>query len=338
MRVAPGLAGFLMSRDRAAKEDEQSFKEQTTLQGILERRKANEMASADRQMAIADRAEGRRHANDLALQKLDYTAQFEDLKHQARMGQLQNANERAAELARHNQAMEEIGKLRAQNAATQQERSGYSTVLNTDSGMFSFDNRTRAVAPIEHGGRQLVRSTDSPALQGRIAGAKEGGQARAKREFNMEGIGGVIKKAEDTLNGKQAPTASGIGTLVDRVGGWVGMSPPGASEAEQLRAIGGALVAKMPRMEGPQSDRDVQLYREMAAQVGDSNIPLPRRKAALQSVKDLWMKYETLNPEAFAPSAPAPAPASAPAAPAAQRGTSKSGKPIIFRNGRWEYE
>jgi hypothetical protein len=308
MRVAPGLAGFLMSRDRAAKEDEQAFKEQTTLQGILERRKANEMASADRQMAIADRAEGRRQANDLALQKLDYTAQFEDLKHQARMGQLQNANDRAAELARHNQAMEEIGRLRAESAGTQQQRSPAFTFLPTPSGYVAGNIRDGSVAPVTLGGKPVLRSQDSPQLQGAIAGAKEGSQARAKREFNMEGIGGVIKKAEDTLNGKQAPTASGIGTLVDRVGGWVGMSPPGAPEAEQLRAIGGALVAKMPRMEGPQSDRDVQLYREMAAQVGDSNIPLPRRKAALQSVKDLWMKYETLNPEAFAPSAPAATP------------------------------
>jgi hypothetical protein len=306
MRVAPGLAGFLMSRDRGMKEDEQSFKEATTLQGILERRKANEMASADRKLALEDRAAGRQQAHDLALQRLDYTAQFEDMKHQARMGQLQNANDRAAELARHNQAMEEIGKLRAQNAATQQERSGYSTVLNTDAGMFSFDNRTKAVAPIEHGGRRLVRSTDSPALQGAITGAKTTGKSVAEREFNMEGIGATIKEAESILGGPVRPTESMAGSAVDTAGRVVGMSPRGAKEAARLKVLGGALTLKVPRMEGPQSNEDAKLYRQVAAQVGDDTIPVDQRLAALDTVKRLWLKYDKLNQDAFAPATAAP--------------------------------
>jgi hypothetical protein len=67
-----------------------------------------------------------------------------------------------------------------------------------------------------------------------------------------------------------------------------------------MRALGGALVAKMPRMEGPQSDKDVALYRESAGRIGDSTIPIARRKAALETVKELWTKYERLNPDAFA--------------------------------------
>lgn len=135
------------------------------------------------------------------------------------------------------------------------------------------------------------------------------GKLENKRQFNMQGIGKTIKDAEDLLNGTVVedgitksvpkPTGSGIGTVVDAVGGFFGASPSGSVQAQKMKAIGGALTSKMPRMEGPQSDKDVALYKEMAAQVGDSTVPIDRRLAALGTVKDLWAKYERLNPDAF---------------------------------------
>jgi len=139
----------------------------------------------------------------------------------------------------------------------------------------------------------------------------EVGKLNVTREFNMQGIGKIIQEADDLLSGKDGkplPTGSGVGTAVDFVGGLVGMSPEGSVEAQRLKAIGGALTTKMPRMEGPQSDRDVVLYREMAAMVGDSTVPVARRKAALETVKGLWAKYEKLNPEAFASGQGTPTP------------------------------
>lgn len=124
-----------------------------------------------------------------------------------------------------------------------------------------------------------------------------------KREFNMQGIGATIQKAEDLLtgkNGRPLPTGSGVGSAVDAVGGFFGMSPDGSIEAQQLKAVGGALTAKMPRMEGPQSDKDTALYREMAAMIGDASVPVQRRRNALDTVKELWAKYENLNADAFA--------------------------------------
>jgi hypothetical protein len=126
----------------------------------------------------------------------------------------------------------------------------------------------------------------------------------------MQGIGGIIQTADDIMSGKtrgeggitspaDTPTQSGLGTAVDVVGGFFGASPQGSVQAQQLKALGGALTAKMPRMQGPQSDRDVVLYRQMAAEIGDSTVPIARRKAALDTVKQLWAKYEHMNPEAF---------------------------------------
>jgi hypothetical protein len=58
----------------------------------------------------------------------------------------------------------------------------------------------------------------------------------------------------------------------------------------------GALVSKMPKMSGPQSDKDVLLYREMAGQVGDSTIPVARRQAAAAEVRRLNEKYAGMQP------------------------------------------
>jgi hypothetical protein len=137
----------------------------------------------------------------------------------------------------------------------------------------------------------------------------ETGKMEAKRQFNMQGIGQTISEAEALLTNKaKPPTGSGVGAVVDFAAGLVGATPSGAAEAQRLKAVGGALLSKMPRMEGPQSDKDVAVYREMAGMVGDATIPVDRRVAALEEVKKLWAKYERLNPDAFAPSGDEPPP------------------------------
>ena len=132
----------------------------------------------------------------------------------------------------------------------------------------------------------------SPEVQGAITSAKTGAKASAERDFNMSGVTDIIKQAESLLTGPVKPTGSGAGAVVDKAAAVVGVSPRGAAEADQLRAVAGALTSKMPRMEGPQSDRDTQLYREMAGQVGDASLPVARRLAALRQVQALVSKYD----------------------------------------------
>jgi hypothetical protein len=75
------------------------------------------------------------------------------------------------------------------------------------------------------------------------------------------------------------------------MGGFVGKTPQGAAQADRLGVIGGAMVLAMPRMEGPQSDADTKLYREMAGKVGDNTISTERRLAALDEVEKIYSKY-----------------------------------------------
>jgi hypothetical protein len=93
-------------------------------------------------------------------------------------------------------------------------------------------------------------------------------------------------------SGRALPTASGVGTLANSALGFVGLSTPSADTAKALEVAAGKLITIVPRFEGPQSDRDVALYKQMAGDVGNSNLPISQRLAALDQVESLFAKYE----------------------------------------------
>lgn len=143
----------------------------------------------------------------------------------------------------------------------------------------------------------LAQSAEARALQGEIAKgnlaiAQANAQAKAdernKPVAEAQESLSLINQAEKLLD---KSTASLTGTGVDVLAGAVGVSTEGAKAAAQLKAIQGALVAKMPKMSGPQSDKDVLLYREMAGQVGDSTLPVDTRKAALDTIRQIQERY-----------------------------------------------
>lgn len=147
----------------------------------------------------------------------------------------------------------------------------------------------------------LEQSAQARALQGEIARgnlAIRQLEAEAKLEAKAEERNKPIAEAKESISLiNQAETlldkatASLTGTGVDVLAGAFGVSTEGAKAAAQLKAIQGALVAKMPKMSGPQSDKDVLLYREMAGQVGDSTLPVGTRKAALETIREIQERY-----------------------------------------------
>jgi len=123
-----------------------------------------------------------------------------------------------------------------------------------------------------------------------------------KKTKNLENLPTLISRAKSVLKGENVdetgavtkaplPTQSFGGSIIDAVGGFVGKTPQGAAQADRLKVIGGAMVLAMPRMEGPQSDADTKLYREMAGKVGDDTVSIERRLAALDEVEKIYSKY-----------------------------------------------
>lgn len=137
-----------------------------------------------------------------------------------------------------------------------------------------------------------------------------------KRAIKAGNVSDLITEAETQL--KDA-TGSYLGTGLALGKRAVGMSDKSTQANQQLKLISGWLVSNVPRMEGPQSNYDVQNYKEMAGMVGDTTVPVGDRMAALQRLKALQQKYTNQGPMG------------------ASGETTKSigGKTYVKRNGQW---
>jgi hypothetical protein len=125
----------------------------------------------------------------------------------------------------------------------------------------------------------------------------------------------VIKEAELLL---PKSTSGGIQAGFTFLTKQAGISTEMSKADAQLKILGSKLTAQVPRFEGPQSNVDVQAYREAAGAIADSSIPYADRIAALNTVKQLQSKYapdlyakefpdmRTLGTSAATPSATAP--------------------------------
>jgi hypothetical protein len=153
-------------------------------------------------------------------------------------------------------------------------------------------------------GADLVRlKADEAALVSELknAGIKDLGQlaivkpgksakpdAATQKVTDAQDVLSLLDEATPLLD---SATHSYIGNAVDHGLRAVGMSTPGAQSAARLKAIEGLLVSKMPKMSGPQSDKDVLLYRQMAGQIGDATMPTETRKAALDTIRKINQRY-----------------------------------------------
>jgi hypothetical protein len=106
----------------------------------------------------------------------------------------------------------------------------------------------------------------------------------------------LLDDAQAILN--SGATGSLIGAGADRLAGVFGRSTQGAQATAALQTIAGQLTSKMPRMEGPQSDRDVQLYKQMAGDLANDTLPVQTRLAALEQIRSLNRKYANRQPAA----------------------------------------
>lgn len=87
-------------------------------------------------------------------------------------------------------------------------------------------------------------------------------------------------------------TGSTAGAAYDSVSKFFGGAPDGAKAIASLQVLQAGLMTNMPRMEGPQSDRDVELYQKAAGQIGDPSVPRDIKKAALGTIREIQKKYE----------------------------------------------
>lgn len=118
-------------------------------------------------------------------------------------------------------------------------------------------------------------------------GEKEG--AEDVKQITAPQINELINLAR-----KELPKAtSGLAEkVVSGTAATLGISTEMDKADRKLEIIGGRLNSFVPRFEGPQSDKDVALYKQMAGNVANKNIPYKSRLAALDTIEQLNEKYK----------------------------------------------
>lgn len=118
------------------------------------------------------------------------------------------------------------------------------------------------------------------------------GQVQAKDIKNQafaDSSYSLIKPISDAIKDS---TGSTLGTGVDTVAGAIGKSTKGAQAIAKLDVLGYSLVSNVPRFEGPQGVRDVEIYERAAGDLANSKKPVETRLAALDAIITLMKKYD----------------------------------------------
>lgn len=154
--------------------------------------------------------------------------------------------------------------------------------------------KANEVKPMEYGGKMwLVRADGKfkPMLDANGQQLSAGGASDDEKQ-RIEKLNVSLNEAEKYLNNA---TGSGVGKLVDDTANFFGFSTKGSIATAQLGTVGGQIVALMPKMSGPQSDKDVEMYKQMAGKLENPTIPIAERKAALQAIRSLNAKYAKMQ-------------------------------------------
>lgn len=239
-------------------------------------------------------------------------------------GQSFNVSMSPAEQAANARGWANVGAKQQQNSILQEtnkinkEAARVQIVQGADGQSYLVDKGTGQARPAQIQGGGTVQS-------GPLA------EAAVKNQKNMGKLGELIQQARQVL---PDATASGIGAQRDSMARYFGQSTPNSQAAAKLSAIGGNMLMMMPRMEGPQSDKDVENYKLMVGKVGDPTIPTAERAAAMDALEEIISR----NTGQAAPQQAQP-----PAAPKTNKtiqrtGKDKTGRKVIqYTDGSMEY-
>ena len=130
---------------------------------------------------------------------------------------------------------------------------------------------------------QLALEKPAAAAAGADAATTVKNQAFADRTYElMKPINDAILKS----------TGSSIGAGVDTVAAAIGKSTEGSKAISRLNVLSYGILSNIPRFEGPQSDIDVQMYKQAAGDFNNRKLPVEDRLAALDALRTILQRYD----------------------------------------------
>jgi hypothetical protein len=125
--------------------------------------------------------------------------------------------------------------------------------------------------------------------QNREAAGKFSEELR-KNVKNAKGTFDLLKDASGILNTGN-PSSGMLESMTTSTKQFFGKGGETSKADQRLNMIAGALTMTQPRFEGPQGVLDVKLYEKQAGDLGNPNLPIETRLAAVQQMINLQKKY-----------------------------------------------
>lgn len=117
-------------------------------------------------------------------------------------------------------------------------------------------------------------------------------EERARNAIDAMKLLGQAEAIFDVDANSDALTGSGFGAnVVKPIKEFVGYSSNKTQNDADLNTISKNLLRFVPRFEGPQSDRDIETYKQMAGDIGNPGIPAKDRYVILRRAKAMQENY-----------------------------------------------
>lgn len=120
-------------------------------------------------------------------------------------------------------------------------------------------------------------------------------RAKSTRETTNRDLSSALSTLKEIVKPEgliEQSTGSYLGRGVDIAARTVGRATKGDIALGKLQVLSDQILKLVPRFEGPQSDKDTQSYREAAGQLADGTLPNEIRKAAAETLIDLYTKRQ----------------------------------------------
>lgn len=121
-------------------------------------------------------------------------------------------------------------------------------------------------------------------LQQETTAEKPNVEQAAKNRNQAEKIFPFVTQIRDLVD---KSTGSGIGARVDAAGDFIGYTTSGAEAIAAIKPLASKILMGVERFEGPQSNIDVQSYKEAAGQLADPKVPAKQKQAAFNTIIDI---------------------------------------------------
>jgi hypothetical protein len=243
----------------------------------------------------------------------------------------------------------EVSRANAAREAAEASRpaAGDYATVETAQGIFILNKKTGELVPATAGAPAGEGPIDVEAppqvLQPKPTAEKaEETKKRLADEKRIKDLGLAVSEIERAMvPGGLIDSATGgyLSNLFDTAAAVFSYGTEKSAAIARLAPIADLALKMVPRFEGPQSNYDVQSYKDAAGNLASPNVPNSVKKGAAKEIVRLFRKYKDqfeYAPGEVGPEGGAPAPAVSNIRDGATATNPQTGERVIYRNGQWQ--